>query len=104
MSTDKTLTDVQPSPAGQGDALASIIAALENSRPTHSHYPEPVQRHSEALAHARALAAHQPVGQEPVGVATLVHSKHFDKTQCTFMRSDVPEGTKLYAAPDRGAK
>ncbi len=44
----------------QGEALATIIAALENSKPTHDRYPEPVERHADALAHARALAARQP--------------------------------------------
>ena len=50
----------------QGDALATIIAALEHSKPTHAHYPEPVKRHADALAHARALAARQPGAEEPV--------------------------------------
>jgi len=45
----------------QGDGLETIIAALEHSKPTHDRYPEPVERHAEALAHARALAARQPV-------------------------------------------
>lgn len=36
---------------------------------------------------------------QPVGVTFLVHSKNHDKTQCNFMRKDVPEGTKLYTAP-----
>jgi hypothetical protein len=49
----------------QGDALATIIAALEHSKPTHAHYPEPVKRHADALAHARALAARQPGAQAP---------------------------------------
>ena len=50
----------QPSPGGQ-DALVKIIAALEHSKPTLAHYPESVQRHADALALARALAARQPV-------------------------------------------
>ncbi|MCU1116304.1 hypothetical protein JAK73_00375 [Stenotrophomonas maltophilia] len=55
------------------------------------------------LRDAYSRYGQKPVRQEPVGVATVVHSKHFDKTQCTFMRSDVPEGTKLYAAPNAQA-
>jgi len=41
----------------------------------------------------------QPVGQEPVGTTFLCPGKNNDKTQCNFMRKDVPEGTLLYAAP-----
>lgn len=46
----------------QADGLATIIAALEHSKPTHDRYPQPVERHAEALAHARALAARQGDG------------------------------------------
>lgn len=37
--------------------LKAIIAALESSKPTHDHYPEPVQRHQDALAAAKQLLA-----------------------------------------------
>lgn len=37
--------------------LKAIIAALESSKPTHDHYPEPVQRHQDALAAAKHLLA-----------------------------------------------
>lgn len=37
--------------------LNAIIAALESSKPTHDHYPEPVQRHQDALAAAKHLLA-----------------------------------------------
>lgn len=45
------------------------------------------------------LAARQPVAQVPVGTVFLCPGKNLDKTQCNFMRKDVPEGTALYAAP-----
>ncbi|HEL4261062.1 TPA: hypothetical protein UM515_000703 [Stenotrophomonas maltophilia] len=81
----------QPSPGGQDALFAEELAELRRLVPS-------VNQKQALDAAIAALAARQPVG-EPVGVATVVHSKHFDKTQCTFMRSNVPEGTKLYAAP-----
>lgn len=49
------MTDTLNAPALPAD-IALIITALECSRPTHAHYPEPVERHAAALTAARALA------------------------------------------------
>jgi len=78
----------QPSPGGQ-DARAQFeeYRGGDCERDAQGYYVHGRTAQDWALWQA-ALAARQPVG-EPVGVATVVHSKHFDKTQCTFMRSDV---------------
>lgn len=46
-------------PPAVGD-VALIIEALEHSQPTHTHYPEPVERHARALAAARAFISKAP--------------------------------------------
>lgn len=76
----------------QVDGLATIIAALEHSKPTHDHYPDPVKRHADALAHARVLAAHQPVhvqGSDELRART-------DGERAAY-REGVEEGTKIAA-------
>lgn len=117
-----------PTPGGQGDALVTD-AMVEVAHSAYWAHPDDSGEDRPCMRAAlkAALAVRQPVDSctesecarcrthpdhrgeighagisdfhQPVGVATVVHSKHFDKTQCTFMRSEVPEGTKLYAAP-----
>jgi hypothetical protein len=56
-----------PEPAAVQEALKLAKAALEHSRPLAHHYPEPVQRHSDALvavnAALAALASPQPLAE-----------------------------------------
>ena len=78
------------------DAMAVIVAALEHSKPTHAYYHQPVKRHADALAHARALVARQQVVQEPIGYRW----RHSAGEKWQY--SDAPCGWEhepLYAAP-----
>ncbi|WP_310636848.1 hypothetical protein, partial [Delftia acidovorans] len=55
-------------PAAPGNDLALIVAALEHSQPQMAHYAEPRERHAQALAAARRLAA---APQAPAGLDEL---------------------------------
>lgn len=68
----------------EGEGMATIIAALEHSKPTHDHYQEPVKRHADALAHARALAARQPGAHEPVAPKKIERAVALDLLHAVY--------------------
>ncbi|MXN29192.1 hypothetical protein [Delftia sp. CH05] len=59
-------------PAAPGNDLALIVAALEHSQPQMAHYAEPRERHAQALAAARRLAAAPQAPAAPSAIATQV--------------------------------
>lgn len=72
---------------GAAEALQLALTALESSKPTHDHYPEPRERHAKAIAAVReALRTQQPAPAAAASVIAWYTDWH-------------PEGRKYAATP-----
>lgn len=67
---ERTPAPALKAPAAPANDLALIVAALEHSQPQMAHYAEPRERHAQALAAARRLAAAPNAPAAPMHLGT----------------------------------
>ncbi|MDR0226123.1 MAG: DUF4406 domain-containing protein [Burkholderiaceae bacterium] len=92
----------QEAPAAPAGDLALIVAALEHGQPQMAHYAEPCERHAQALAAARRLAAAPQAPASVAGGWKLVPEKPTDAmlgaAQKAWLADPLRRSSTLYAA------